>query len=60
MLRKLGLALLVVLFSGSTASASPLTFYTDEAAWRALPRGPKRRGSRSISGWPGASARPTN
>jgi hypothetical protein len=35
MLRKLGPALLVVigLFSGSGASASPLTFYTDEASW---------------------------
>jgi hypothetical protein len=36
-LRKLGPALLVVvgLFSGSEAGASPLTFYTNEAAWLA-------------------------
>ena len=41
MLRKLGPALLVVvgLFSGSAASASPLTFYTDEAAWLAAVSG---------------------
>lgn len=41
MLRKLGPALLVVvgLFSGSAASASPLTFYTDEAAWLAAVTG---------------------
>ena len=41
MFRKLGPALLVVigLFSGSTASASPLTFYTDEAAWLAAVSG---------------------
>ena len=41
MLRKLGPALLVVvgLFSGGVASASPLTFYTDEAAWLAAVSG---------------------
>jgi hypothetical protein len=41
MLRKLGPALLVIvgLFSGSAASASPLTFYTDEAAWLAAVSG---------------------
>jgi hypothetical protein len=41
MFRKLGPALLVVvgLFSGSAASASPLTFYTDEAAWLAAVSG---------------------
>ena len=41
MLRKLGPALLVVvgLFSGSAASASPLTFYTNEAAWLAAVSG---------------------
>lgn len=38
MLRKLGSVLLAVigLFSGSPASASPLTFYTNEAAWLAV------------------------
>ena len=41
MLRNLGPALLVVvgLFCGSAASASPLTFYTDEAAWLAAVSG---------------------